>query len=157
VFESSEESLKSPSPLPWLDGVALRDLVLHETHAACVDARGDVYQWGNVFAQGSVPTKPIRTLRGKVRGLGFAWPVVVYRSFQDIKQLAINRDKVVALSQTGDIFVLSTADVQPVSSSSSFRFWDAGDTGGAVGLKPREALKRGEKLVLLPRHVSDLH
>ena len=67
VFDGPEESLRSPSPLPWLDGVALRDLVLHETHAACVDARGDVYQWGNVSAQGSVVTQPIRTLRGKVR------------------------------------------------------------------------------------------
>ena len=67
MFDGPEESLKSPSHLPWLDGVALRDLVLHETHAACVDARGDVYQWGNVSAQGSPAARPIRTLRGKVR------------------------------------------------------------------------------------------
>lgn len=69
MFGGSEESLKSPTPLPWLDGVALRDLVLHETHAACVDARGDVYQWGSLSTQSN--TKPIRTLRGKVRGLEF--------------------------------------------------------------------------------------
>lgn len=67
MFDGSEESLKLPSPLPWLDGVALRDLVLHEAHAACVDARGDVYQWGNVSTLGSLATQPIRTLRGKVR------------------------------------------------------------------------------------------
>ena len=66
MIGGSEESLKSPAPLPWLDGVALLDLVLHETHAACVDARGDVYQWGKVSTQGSIATEPIRTLRGKV-------------------------------------------------------------------------------------------
>jgi hypothetical protein len=69
VFDGSGEALKSPTPLPWLDGVALLDLVLHETHAACVDVRGDVYQWGSVSTQGSTPVKPIRTLQGKVRGL----------------------------------------------------------------------------------------
>ena len=69
MFDGSEQSLKSPTPLPWLDGVALRDLVLRETHAACVDARGDVYQWGSLSTQGNVPTKPIRTLRGKVTHL----------------------------------------------------------------------------------------
>lgn len=71
MFEGSGESLKSPTPLPWLDGIALLDLVLHETHAACVDARGDVYQWGNGSSQGEILIKPIRTLRGKVRGLNF--------------------------------------------------------------------------------------
>lgn len=67
MFDGAEESLKSPSALPWLDGVALRDLALHETHAACVDARGDVYQWGDASTQGKIATQPIRTLRGKVR------------------------------------------------------------------------------------------
>lgn len=71
MFDGFEGSLKSPTPLPWLNGVALRDLVLHEIHAACVDARGDVYQWGSVSTQGNTPTKPIRTLRGKVGGLDF--------------------------------------------------------------------------------------
>ena len=71
MFDGSDESLKSPTPLPWLDGVALFDLALHEAHAACVDARGDVYQWGGVSVQGGTPAKPIRTLRGKVGGLGF--------------------------------------------------------------------------------------
>lgn len=67
MFNGSEESLKSPSPLPWLEGVALRDLALHESHAACVDARGDVYQWGDVSVKGNLATRPVRTLKGKVR------------------------------------------------------------------------------------------
>ena len=79
------------------------------------------------------------------------------RSSQNINRLVINGDKVVALSQTGDIFMLSATDIQPVSSTSSFKFWDAGDVGGAVELKPRHALTRGERSVLLPRHVSGSH
>lgn len=71
MFDGPEGALKSPSPLPWLDGVALRDLALRETHAGCVDARGDVYQWGRVSTQGNVATRPVRTLRGKVRAWTF--------------------------------------------------------------------------------------
>jgi alpha-tubulin suppressor-like RCC1 family protein len=69
VFDGSEGTLRSPTLLPWLYGVALRDLALHETHAACVDARGDVYQWGDVNTQGDIPVKLLRTLRGKVSSL----------------------------------------------------------------------------------------
>lgn len=91
-------------------------------------------------------------------GLSADWMTGCYslRSIQNIKQLAINGDKVVALSRTGDIFVLPATNVQPVSSPSGFKFWDAGDKGGAVRLEPRHALTRGEKSVLLPLHVSEL-
>jgi hypothetical protein len=72
------------------------------------------------------------------------------RPFQNIKQLAINEDKVLALAQAGDIFVLPAKNVRPVPSPSSFKFWDTGDTGDAVELKPRHPLSRGERSVLLP-------
>lgn len=75
---------------------------------------------------------------------------------QNIKQLSINGDKLVALSRTGHIFVLSATNVQPVPSPSGFRFWDAGDKGGAVELTPQHALTRGEKSVLLPLRVPEL-
>lgn len=51
--------------------MALRDLAVHAAHAACVDGRGDVYQWGDGFFAGeqsaSGDGKPVLTLRGKVR------------------------------------------------------------------------------------------
>jgi hypothetical protein len=51
--------------------VALRDLAVHAAHAACVDGRGDVYQWGGGFfaaeQSASGDGKPVLTLRGKVR------------------------------------------------------------------------------------------
>jgi hypothetical protein len=67
---SKSESIRTPTVATWLDDVALRDLRLHDSHAACVDARGDVYQWGHGFF-GTVANEsirvPKRTLRGKVR------------------------------------------------------------------------------------------
>ena len=64
------ESVRVPTDAAWFKNVALRDLVLHEQHAACVDARGDVYQWGDGFF-GSTPgqshARPELTLKGKVR------------------------------------------------------------------------------------------
>ena len=66
---SSEETLRTPTVAQWLDGVALRDLKLHQKHAACIDARGDVYQWGEGFFGESLKAvrSPKLTLRGKVR------------------------------------------------------------------------------------------
>lgn len=60
--------MRQPTIAKWLEGVALRDLQLHRTHAACVDARGNVYQWGDGFfgptSKGSA--KPMPTLMGMV-------------------------------------------------------------------------------------------
>lgn len=62
--------LRTPSVLQWMNNVAFRDLQLHEKHAACVDARGNVYQWGDGFFGATVPQvqKPRLTLQGKVSG-----------------------------------------------------------------------------------------
>jgi len=37
---SKSRSIRTPTVATWLDDVALRDLRLHDSHAACVDARG---------------------------------------------------------------------------------------------------------------------
>ena len=67
--DETSEAVKTPLNAEWLKDVALRDLALHEHHAACVDAKGDVYQWGDGFfkdgASSSSERKPIVTLRGK--------------------------------------------------------------------------------------------
>jgi len=64
------DTIRTPSVAQWLKNVALRDLALHESHGACVDACGNVYQWGDGFF-GSPTTstesrKPTLTLHGKV-------------------------------------------------------------------------------------------
>lgn len=48
--------------------MALRDLAFHEKHAACVDASGNVYQWGDGFFGDDKPASknPVLTLKGKV-------------------------------------------------------------------------------------------
>lgn len=68
--ESDAAQIRTPRVASFLRDVALRDLAVHAAHAACVDGRGDVYQWGDgFFAQGSASgdRKPVLTLRGKVR------------------------------------------------------------------------------------------
>ncbi len=67
------ESARTPAVAAWLEDVALRDLTLHQEHAACIDAKGDVYQWGDGFfgrtdssERPSSCGKPKLTLRGKV-------------------------------------------------------------------------------------------
>lgn len=65
------ESVRTPAVADWLKDVALRDLTLQEKHAACIDANGDVYQWGDGFFGSPGPSssssgKPMLTLRGKV-------------------------------------------------------------------------------------------
>ena len=63
------EFVRTPAVTDWLKGVALRDLSVHERHAACIDANGDVYQWGDGFfgtEPGSSRARPQLTLRGKV-------------------------------------------------------------------------------------------
>ncbi len=73
----------------FLRDVALRDLAVHATHAACVDGRGDVYQWGDGFfgqqsESASGDRKPVLTLRGKVRSCLSLFPFryeVIFFSF----------------------------------------------------------------------------
>ncbi|KAJ3476287.1 hypothetical protein NLI96_g11263 [Meripilus lineatus] len=91
----SPESVRTPADAAWLSDVALRDLVLHEKHAACIDARGDVYQWGEGFfdsSRAAESTKPLLTLRGK-----------------NIIKLQATPSRVFALSASGRIYVLASS------------------------------------------------
>lgn len=68
-----EKTIRFPTIASWLDDIALRDMQLHKQHSACVDAKGDVYQWGDGFFGSAVSqgaAKPIPTLRGKVSTCG---------------------------------------------------------------------------------------
>lgn len=61
------EFFQTPSTVTWLKDVALRDLALHEKHGACVDARGDLYQWGSAYRGERIESKgPVLSLKGKV-------------------------------------------------------------------------------------------
>lgn len=142
------DSVRMPTPVKWLQNVALRDLALHEQHAACVDARGDVYQWGDGFF-GAGPSDPRsqewapkQTLQGK-----------------DIVQLQLTDSRVFALSASGEVYVLSShaaaqeslASSEPSSSSSwlSLGGWLGGQDNPQhyAELTPNETLSRREKFI----------
>ncbi|KAI0374704.1 RCC1/BLIP-II [Pilatotrama ljubarskyi] len=138
------ESVRMPTPSEWFDNVALRDLALHEQHAACVDARGDVYQWGDGFfgsVRGSSHAKPRLTLRGK-----------------NITQLQLTRSRVFALSASGRIYVLSSRQAEQAlptgaQTPASTPWWGTGWLWGEeeevdfAEITPKEKLKRGERFI----------
>ncbi|KAL1680822.1 regulator of chromosome condensation 1/beta-lactamase-inhibitor protein II [Schizophyllum commune] len=131
------ESLRLPSLANWLNGVALRDLALHESYGACVDAKGDVYQWGDGYSGVDPPkdAKPAATLRGK-----------------NIVQLQLTESRLFALSSSGKIYVLpASADKQALPNSPArpswlgAQLWSDATTIDYEELAPKQALKRGEK------------
>ncbi|KAK1232984.1 hypothetical protein PQX77_003898 [Marasmius sp. AFHP31] len=92
---SENDVLRLPQAAEWLNDVALRDLAFHKTHAACIDARGDVYQWGEGFSKEQ--NKPCRTLSGK-----------------DIVQIQLSESRLYALSSSGKIYVLAASESQQI-------------------------------------------
>ncbi|KZV85132.1 RCC1/BLIP-II protein, partial [Exidia glandulosa HHB12029] len=84
------------------------------THGALVDARGDVYQWGDGhFGTRSVDNRePMATLKGK-----------------DIKSVSLSHGKLYALSRSGRVFVLPVAaDDQATPAQPSWFSWLWGTT-----------------------------
>ncbi|KZT57038.1 RCC1/BLIP-II protein [Calocera cornea HHB12733] len=134
---STSSNIRSPQPLPHLSGVALRDLALHEKHGACVDAAGNVYQWGDGFFEAAEKgaRKPKLTLKGK-----------------DIQNLSVTAKKVYALSKSGKVYVLSADEArqeegkqEPAAWWTFAWIWRSQPTVGHVELKPDSALARREK------------
>ncbi|TBU32306.1 RCC1/BLIP-II [Dichomitus squalens] len=138
------ESIRVPSHSEWFNNVALRDLALHEQHAACVDARGDLYQWGDGFLgneAGSSRARPELTLKGK-----------------NITQVQLTRSRVYALSASGHIYVLSSRREEqalPIAAQTpaSTPWWGTGwlwgeeETVDFAQVTPTDKLKRGERFV----------
>ncbi|KAH8117476.1 RCC1/BLIP-II [Phellopilus nigrolimitatus] len=125
------DSFRVPSNVPWLKDVALRDLALHERHGACVDARGDLYQWDKE-TQG-----PILSLMGSVQ----ATP-----------------SRVFALSASGKIYTLSvdtktwkekSGELSSSSSSWSLLRWGSSKEQDRdyVELGTDQKLGRSEKFI----------
>ncbi|KAJ7632444.1 regulator of chromosome condensation 1/beta-lactamase-inhibitor protein II [Roridomyces roridus] len=123
-------AIKKPSTLEWLDNVALRDLALHDDHAACVDARGDLYQWGVGHAS------PIRTLSGK-----------------DISNVQVCQRRVFALSKSGRVYALDANATGQVVSAPWWKFWATPEpfelTPNARGVKFVQISAGGDHLLAL--------
>ncbi|KAJ7752034.1 regulator of chromosome condensation 1/beta-lactamase-inhibitor protein II [Mycena metata] len=124
-------TIKKPFAPEWLNDVALRDLALHENHAACVDARGDVYQWGEGYASRTLEDGPTRTLSGK-----------------DIIKLQLSNNRVFALSKSGAIYILdanASKQVLEKPVSSWWKFWASPQRLDFAQLTPQTAFGWGEK------------
>lgn len=142
LIPDAVETIRTPSVTKWLDGVALRDLAIHRHHAACVDARGDVYQWGDGFPSSDPGKqfKPTLTLRNK-----------------NITQLKLTETRLYALSASGKVYALATdAEKQKLPADNSTRnscwstiglFWRKDETADFAEITPTEPLAWGEKFI----------
>lgn len=83
--ESNEVYVKTPRRIAWFDDVLLRDIKLDRQFGAAVLENGDLVQWGKGYSEDT--TQPTVTLKGK-----------------DINQIAISRDRVIALSKNGTVY-----------------------------------------------------
>ncbi|KAF2685890.1 mitochondrial protein-like protein Fmp25 [Lentithecium fluviatile CBS 122367] len=107
--DSQESFIKSPRRIPFFDGVLLRDIKLDRNFAAAIDEKGDLLQWGTAFSKET--TSPTRTLTGK-----------------NLKSLAISRDRVIALSSSGDVYTIPVSQEEQrtgdkPASTSWIPFW----------------------------------
>ncbi|KAH8107169.1 RCC1/BLIP-II [Cristinia sonorae] len=139
---AQNESIRGPTNVEWLQSVALRDLVLHNEHAACIDSKGDVYQWGDgFFGDVKSSTKPLLTLREK-----------------NIVALQATPSRIFALSASGRIYVLAASlpkQELPVGTPtpSSTPWWGTGWIWGEeeehdfAEITPSEKLSWNEKFV----------
>ncbi|KAJ7685009.1 regulator of chromosome condensation 1/beta-lactamase-inhibitor protein II [Mycena polygramma] len=128
-------TVKTPWAPAWLNDVALRDLTLHERHAACVDARGDVYQWGEGYAsRGLDDGEPTRTPNGK-----------------NIVKLQLNDNRVFALSKSGSVYVLAAnASEQALAEPRRpawWKFWASPQLVDFAEVTPQSPFGWGEKFV----------
>lgn len=107
--ESDEAFIRSPQRIAFFNDVLLRDLKLDRQFGAAILENGDLVQWGKGFTEESVT--PAVTLKGK-----------------DLKQLAISRDRVIALSKSGKVYSVPASkleqETQPKQSEASwFPYW----------------------------------
>ncbi|CEH13113.1 REGULATOR OF CHROMOSOME CONDENSATION DOMAIN-CONTAINING PROTEIN [Ceraceosorus bombacis] len=118
--------VKTPRPISYFQGMALRSIALMEKHGVCVDAAGDVYQWGLGFFDsssrdvlkgvvGALDEVPLARRREKERANELVprsketrarAPVKTLQG-KDIIKVTANDEKVFALSKTGQVYVFS--------------------------------------------------
>ncbi|KIO32474.1 hypothetical protein M407DRAFT_213529 [Tulasnella calospora MUT 4182] len=153
ISPSDSYDSKLPTPLSKLSGVgtALRDLAFHEKHAACVDASGNVYQWGDGFyGDASSTDGPVLTLKGK-----------------NIVKVCLSNSKVYALSNTGRIYALSARKADQVVNSETPAgevswwnpvswMWPEKSTVDFIEVLPDLKLGRGESFVSISAGQSHL-
>ncbi|ETN40166.1 uncharacterized protein HMPREF1541_04442 [Cyphellophora europaea CBS 101466] len=103
--DSNEAFIRTPQRIAFFDDVLLRDLKLDRQFGAAILENGDLVQWGKGYSEES--STPSVTLKGK-----------------DLKQLAISRDRIIALSKSGKVYSIPASkleqETQPKQSESSW-------------------------------------
>ncbi|RMZ83714.1 hypothetical protein DV738_g882, partial [Chaetothyriales sp. CBS 135597] len=84
---SSDAVVRSARRIPFFDDVLLRDLKLDRDFGAAINDKGDLLQWGRAYS--GAASQPEVSLKGK-----------------KLVSLAISADRIIALSQSGDVFSL---------------------------------------------------
>lgn len=129
--EFDEAFIKSPRRISFFDGLLLRDLKLDRDFGAAITEDGDLLQWGKAYSEES--RQPVRTLIGK-----------------GLKSLAISRDRIIALSDSGKVYSLSISKLDqengPKPSESTWLpFWTSKSPISYRLLEPK-SLSTGEKV-----------
>ena len=83
--DSNDIYVKTPRRIPFFNDVLLRDIKLDRNFGAAIVENGDLVQWGKGYCEDE--TQPSVTLKGK-----------------DLKEIAISRDRVIALSNRGSVY-----------------------------------------------------
>ncbi|PVI06872.1 mitochondrial protein-like protein Fmp25 [Periconia macrospinosa] len=131
--DSQETYIKTPRRIPFFDNVLLRDIKLDRNFGAAIDERGDLLQWGAAFSNDT--TQPTKTLQGK-----------------NLTSLAISRDRIIALSKSGDVYSLPVSQEEqltgpkPPATSSWIPFWGSPSNNISYRIRTPQNLSRGEKV-----------
>lgn len=131
--DSQETFIKTPRRIRFFDNLLLRDIKLDRNFGAAIDERGDLLQWGTAFAKDV--TQPTKTLQGK-----------------NLKSLAISRDRIIALSSSGDVFSIPVSQQEqltgpkPPPTSSWIPFWGSATNNISYRIRTPENLSRGERV-----------
>jgi alpha-tubulin suppressor-like RCC1 family protein len=131
---SNEVYIKTPRRMPYFDDILLRDLKLDRNFGAAVTENGDLVQWGKGYVEDI--TEPTTTLRGK-----------------DLKSIAISRDRIIGLSNGGDVYSIPVAkadqEAGPMPTESSWiPFWSGTSSISYRKLQPA-GLGYAEKVIAI--------
>lgn len=111
----SDAPVRIPRPIKAFDGVALRDLWMGQTHAAAIDAHGDLLQWGMGFlhpeSRGPAPwvsaSGPRTAPAPPVRGDTDSFKPRKTLCGKNLRKVAGTEGKLYAVSDAGEVWVVS--------------------------------------------------
>ncbi|KAF2738027.1 RCC1/BLIP-II [Polyplosphaeria fusca] len=129
---SSQPYVKTPQRIPFFDGKLLKDIKLDTSFGAAINEKGDLLQWGTAFDKEAM--EPVTTLRG-----------------QNLIQLAISRDRILALAKSGTVYSIPVSREEQVAGkkpilSSWLPFWGSSPIDVSARIRTPESLGWNERV-----------